>query len=44
MPKQNKRNQHLQKARDAKKLKETIRPITDEYVYLEMNLRLMQIF
>ena len=32
MPKQNKRNQHLQKAHDAKKLKKNYQAITDEYV------------
>ena len=33
MPKQNKRNNHLQKARETKKLKKTIGPITDKEVF-----------
>ncbi|CAJ0647447.1 4798_t:CDS:1, partial [Entrophospora sp. SA101] len=35
MPKQSKRNQHLQKARETKKLK-IIEPITDEYIDKEV--------
>ncbi|CAJ0636566.1 13191_t:CDS:2 [Entrophospora sp. SA101] len=32
----NKRNQHLQKACETKKMKETIKPITDEYIDKEV--------
>ncbi|CAJ0644694.1 11568_t:CDS:1, partial [Entrophospora sp. SA101] len=35
MPKQSKRNQHLQKARETKKLK-IIEPITDKYIDKEV--------
>nr|CAG8479549.1 4952_t:CDS:2 [Entrophospora candida] len=38
MLKQNKRNQHLQKARETKKMKETIKPITDEYIQIDTNI------
>ncbi|CAH1767946.1 12304_t:CDS:1, partial [Entrophospora sp. SA101] len=36
MLKHNKRNQHLQKAHETKKMKETIKPITDEYIGKEV--------
>ncbi|CAH1770958.1 12317_t:CDS:2, partial [Entrophospora sp. SA101] len=37
----NKRNQHLQKARETKKMKETIKPITDEYIDKEIDTNIL---